>query len=225
MSDPRDIDPKGLKFFNEIFSGGVVNINDAAASKWRKKGLCVQDTFTNMVATMKDPGKVPLKPINDLMSLVWGLVGKKAIPTGMTGHPMIKTLAFYAEASGGNMAVAILVPEEWPQMVREDPCMQMGALVFVGSQAKDHWNLKVVEQIVKNPKQVMIDTPEVTMGSPGENPVVIRARSYEAEFLHWVRRNEPKFAFNEYQQKVLEKFPNGLKSLPPELAYVGRPGP
>jgi len=103
----------------------------------------------------------------------------------------------------------------------------MGALVYVGSQARDHWNLKLVEQMVREPehKQILVDAPGVAIGAIETDPVMVRARGYESEFLHWVKRNEPNFEFNDYQRAIMKKYPGGLKSVPAELAYEGRPGP
>ena len=104
------------------------------------------------------------------------------------------------------MAV-VMCPENWYEQLRADPHMQMGALAYVASQAKDYWNHKFItlpgEDAQKKKKEVHD-----------------RAWSNEAELLHYFQRTAPNFNPNDYQKHVMGKYPLGTLSVPHN--YVDR---
>jgi hypothetical protein len=138
------------------------------------------------------------------MALFWELVGNRICPTAISFVP---TLSFWAEARDGELIAFILCPQNWVQMVKADPIMQLGGLVFNASKAKDYWNQKVPG---------LTDTDEDSME---------RCWSYEAEYLNYVSALKPSFAPNDYQKKVMDKYPNGLRSARPGVHYHSRPFP
>ena len=175
-----------MSFLLEDFGGQFAHINELPADNpLLKNGLLVSETFTRMVDMLRNPTTCRNDHINKLMSLFWDLVGNRITPTAVTTVP---TLSFWCEIKKGRMFACILVPINWCEMVKADHAMQLGALVFNASKAKDYWNLKV---------------PGL---SDAEQNLKARAYSYEAELLLGV----PNLSPNDYQTKVLEKYYDGV---------------
>jgi hypothetical protein len=76
-------------------------------------------------------------------------------------------------------------------MIQKNAIYQLGALVFVGSQAVDYYNGKIWSEFEK-----------------AKN----RARAYEAEYLMTLKEAVPDLTLNEWQQDVLGAFPEGIRS-------------
>jgi hypothetical protein len=84
------------------------------------------------------------------------------------------------------------MPHEWLDQISQDPLLQMGAIVFVGSQIVDFHN----ERIGVSPEQAAIS--------------IKRARAYEAEYLLTLRKVSSTVTLNDYQHRVLQEYPSGL---------------
>ena len=133
------------------------------------------------------------------MNLFYQLVGSKVTPVAMTDG--VSTLGFYCEKRNGNSLGVVFMPTLWSDMLRETPFVQMGAMVFVASQAKDYWNNK----FGVDDKQIILD----------------RACAFEAEFLHYLLcQTDRKFEPTDYQKQILSKFPDGIASC--SSVYEGR---
>ncbi len=162
-------------------------------------GRNVGDTFTQGVGFLKT--SFPNDAIRQLMALFWDLVGNKITPVALGPNVATLSLAVFAEADNIPRAI-ILPPHHWLDLVKQDPCLQMGALVFVASQARDFYNQRCIGQY------------EAT---------IKRARGYEAEFLHTIARHSP-IVFSEYQRKTMEEYPNGLLTMSlKDLLYKSKP--
>src|ERR1700744_3092368 len=100
----------------------------------------------------------PNPVINRLMGIVSDVVGQRVAPVcfGL----QVPTLSFII--AGVNVApqAMIATPANWVDMVRKDPLTQLGALVYVGSQAVDYANDRYLEE---------------------RSNVLPRAKAYEAE--------------------------------------------
>ena len=180
--------------FNEVFQ--IQNQPDAEVNT-----KLMGDEFSDLVDVMRQNKHVPIPSINKLMTLFWKLVGNKICPVASTNVP---TISFWCEIQRKNnipkSIAVILLPPNWHDLLIADPFLQMGAIVFVASQAKDYWNGK--------------------FGPLTKKEILIRAASNEAELLHFFKRTAPKFIANEYQQQILEKFPLGISS--EKTNYDGR---
>lgn len=161
-------------------------------------GKAFEVKFTTMVEGMMNPSHLPLPAINSLMRLFWRLVGNKIVPSAMGQVP---TVSFLAEIRQYKSVGMVICPEDWLDKVQQDPYYQMGALVYVASQAKDYWNHKFVPNSKKE--------------------IFARAYSYEAEWLHFLAATDPAgFQPNAYQQKLMAEYPQGIASVPSH--YEGR---
>jgi hypothetical protein len=171
-----------------------------------QNGIMISEAFTKCVDELRN---WPHQPVAELMSLFWKLVGNRICPASI--QPDVSTLSFWCEIPGGadpdkrarQMIATIICPSNWCDMLRADRYMQLGALVFQASKAKDYWNLKI---------------PGITCT---EEAFQERAYSYEAEFLNTISVFSP----NSYQKQVLTKYPQGLRSVRRGLHYTSRPFP
>jgi hypothetical protein len=147
----------------------------------------VESLFTASVHLLRS--QFPDPNIRRLMSIVWDLVKHRVVESALGP---VATPSFTVVRAGDATRALILLPVEWVRRIEEDPVMQTGALIFLGSQAVDYWNGRI--------------------SPPGK--VQIRARAYEAEFLLKYKAANPEWEPNDYQQRVLQHFPQGLESTP-----------
>ena len=163
-----------------------------------KSTTLIQDEFSDIVDVMRKNKFIDLKPINDLMTLFWRLVGNMICPVAIADS--VASLSFYCEIKADKRMAVIILPEKWHDILIADTHYQMGAMVFAASQAKDYWNDKFIE------------------GKKEE--VLERAYSSEAELLHYFANTVLGFKPNDYQKYVMKKYPEGMKSS--NLHYLGR---
>ena len=160
--------------------------------------------FEGAIDLLRNPMSVRHHGINKLMANLWRLIGNRVVPAAMIDQPPFgyDGLFFWAEPNSGT--AAIMIPQNWLQQISQDRWMQMGGLVFTAVQANDFWHGKVVAGQSKN--------------------IEARSFAWEAEFL-WYLAKTPGYEFvaNEYQQKVMKSFPEGVASLDPALRYELRP--
>lgn len=139
----------------------------------------------------------------DLMSLVWDLFGKNIVPVAVyDGIPSLSFVIVGVKNKATRRGI-VLVPTNWVEITHEDPIGQAGALVFVGSQARDYYNGKLY-------------------GSEDSKETKDRALAYEAEYLLTALK-ESKFELKQYQKDILKQFPQGVNT--PEaqrLLYTSR---
>ena len=178
-------------------------ITDATNTPFQDKLPAITQMFNLGVDVLRDPQTTPSLPINRLMTLAWRLIGNKVTPTTVAekmplGHP--ETLHFWCEIRENKSLGVVMVPFEWAKMVIEDRWMQLGGLVFIGSQCADYWHGKINR-------------------NSGDRPAMERAMAHEAEFLLTLGGFTP----NPYQKQVLDHFPQGLKSLSADLRYELKP--
>jgi hypothetical protein len=121
-------------------------------------------------------------------------------PTALSN---VDQVYFAAEITKTQKRAVILCPADFWERAEKDVIYNGGALVFVGSQARDWYN----DRMNKQNQQEVID----------------RARCYESEFLLLVKnRTLSGYKFNEYQQSIMRDFPKGLQTRP-ELMYESKP--
>src|SRR5271154_7022345 len=104
----------------------------------RAQGMRLGERFTEGVGILKN---FPNPAIRDLMSMVWDIVCNRLVPIAL--GPKVPSLTFGAMGKRDKPDGIIFVPHEWEKMIEEDAVCQLGALVFVGSQAVDYYNGRV----------------------------------------------------------------------------------
>lgn len=103
-----------------------------------------------------------------------------------------------------NHQAMILLPLDWEQMIKDEPLMQLGALIFSGSQAVDYYNGLFAPGVITHASRDVI---------------LKRAKNYEAEYLRTLSLAK----MNSYQEKVLKECPVFDTSLLYELKPVEPP--
>lgn len=189
-------------FIKELFESHHINRLNSDDPEY-KEGKTIEAEFSDLVEVMQKSKFFPLPLVNDLMSLFWDLVGQKITPVAIVN--MVPTPTFMCSVKGDGKKettfAMVLVPTNWHDMLVSDPYMQMGALVFLASKAKDYWNNKF--------------HPSVYNGEE----IVERAQFCESQLLHHFSKTREDFKPNEYQIYVMGKYPLGCSS---DNDYVGR---
>ena len=188
--------------FNSIFQFQNLESLEENSDDYKKNKI-IETEFTKLVDVMRDYDHLPHHEVNKLMTLFWRLVGNRITPVALTES--VPTIGFFCEIHKRHFVPRsvglVFVPSNWHQLLMANPLKQMGAMVFVASQAKDYWNHRFLPPN---------DREEVTS----------RAHSNEAELLHYFSRTVPDFKPDAYQKHVMEKYSFGTKSL--ATNYVGR---
>ncbi len=152
--------------------------------------------FTEMVDLLK---RNPNPKLAMLGKLTWRLVGNKIINVAVVEAATSLSFAVMKSKKDELIRGIAVCPTNWIQQISDNSFYCMGGLVFVCSQCRDFWNGK--------------------FNYDGDNSSVIeRAIAYEAEFLKDFERIK---SLNEYQKKVLNRYPKGLNSVP-NLIYSGK---
>lgn len=168
------------------FAATQVNIKDLPSDDPRAQvGAVCEELFTAGVDMLRSI--IPNDRVRAIARVIWDLVGRKHVLVAL--GPDVPTLSFTAMRFDGEVKGLILMPKKWPQMVDDEPFMQLGAILFVGVQAVDFDN----DQLIGN-----ADAP-------------MRCRAYEAELLRTLTQM-PDFRPNSYQRQVMAEYPSGLDS-------------
>lgn len=180
------------KLFHEIKS-----VEDGNIPPGMGMAAMAGKSFEGLLATLRNTDNplnvVKSGVVKDALDLLWDLVGNKVTPVAATNA--VASMHFFAEGKSPDFSDSrafILLPESYPMMVMADGPMQMGAMVFIASKCKDYWNRKLDDKTEK------------------------RAYSMEAQILKDLFEEYPQLEErgypNEYQKRVLKKYPEGIES-------------
>ena len=177
-----------MSLFDEIvaaFGGTQVNVADLPEDDpVAKIGKACESLFTGGVDVLRSI--VPNDRIRSLARVVWDLVGHKQVLVAI--GPDVPSLSFTVMQINELHQAIVLIPKDWPKMVTGDPFMQLGAILFVGAQAVDFYNDRLI----------------------GDSGARCRWHAYEAELLRTLTTLLPRWQPNEYQREVLKRCPDGL---------------
>jgi hypothetical protein len=172
-----------------FFTDGVrLNKLDKETDEF-KKAKAMETAFTAGVAFLRD--LYPNERIRKLATLVWDIVGGHRVPVVL--GPKVPTMSLCMigtkdpktqEMTG--MRAVIMLPHHWMDLVEANPLLQMGAIVFVGSQAIDFVHGRT------------------------QHGVLDRARGYEAEYLKTLREKVPAWQPTDYQTGILKDYAEGI---------------
>ena len=177
-----------MTLFEEIvasFGGTQVNVADLPKDDpIAKLGKTCESLFTGGVDVLRSI--IPNDRIRDLGRVVWDLVGHKQVLVAI--GPDVPSLAFTVMQIKELHQAIVMIPKQWPQMVEDDPFMQLGAILFVGAQVVDFYNDRLFD----------------------DSGARRRWHAYEAELLRTLKTSLPSWQPNEYQREVLDRCPDGL---------------
>lgn len=158
-------------------------------------------TWNACVATLMSPEVTPAPRLNDAASLLWSLCSSRTICTAMMPDvPSLSFIGLVTRDDSGREIGIIAIPENWLRLFAVDPWLQLGAVMYSASRARDFWSGKL--------REIDIVTER-------------RAKAHEAEFLRFALADESKkrFKATAYQGAVLAAFP----SFPTDLEYESVP--
>lgn len=159
-------------------------------------------SFDALIDFLRKPETLPNQDINESVTLMWRLIGKKEIPVVLDqwGFPSISFAVFKKD---NEECPLLIVPQDFPSQVKENPVFQLGIIAYMSSQARDFYTGRI-------------------KGNNSEE-INARARAFEAEALLTLKKmaeNEGiTLHFNDFQKGILEQFPEGFGSLPAGAKY------
>ena len=184
-----------MTLFEEVvaaFAGTQVNVADLPeGDPTAKIGKVCESLFTGGVDVLRSI--VPNDRIRALGRVVWDLVSHKQVLVAI--GPDVPSLSFTVMRIKELHQAHVLIPRSWSQMVADDPFMQLGAILFVGAQAVDFYNDRLID----------------------DRGAHRRWHAYEAELLRTLRTSLLRWEPNEYQREILVRYPDGLDSKDVEL--------
>lgn len=183
------------------FAGEHVRLEDLnPEDDLAKRGQQFSDFFTRCVATFK---VWPDPHIALLANHIWDVFHNKHVqlcigPQLSSLHLAIVPPQFLAKLNlpvGVDHRCLVFAPPTWTDLIKEDPIMQMGGVLFVGSQSVDFYN-----------GRHLIDPK--ALGA--------RAAMYESRFL----KTMPPEKLNGYQKSLITKYKGEIDT---SLTYERRP--
>lgn len=155
----------------------------------RQEGLSlhkeVETLFMSGLAFLKS--QFPNPSVSRLAGVSWDVLGFGITPLCI--DIPVRALTFLVAGTVEAPEAKIVAPKSWDRLVRRDPITQLGALVFVCSQAVDYCH----DRLAIDPSNIRL-----------------RAHAYEAEYLNTIRQLSPTWELNDYHLQVLQEYPDGL---------------
>lgn len=186
-----------------VFTTEGVRLNKLdPASEEAQQAHEMEHCFTTGAAFLRVA--FPNERVKNLMNFVWDVVGGQRVPVVLGPRvqsisiAMIGTKDAATKEVTGTRAV-IMLPQDWLAKIKENPLLQLGAIVFVGSQSVDFVHGRV-------------------------HGVKERAFAYEAEYLKTLQKMLPQWKPNDYQHSILKNYADGLDTeVVKPLLYTMKP--
>jgi hypothetical protein len=163
--------------------------------------------FDQYIDFLRDPDRFPNSEVNKLTTLMWRLIGNHDIPITLNLDQKVPTMSFMIVGDRISQAPVFILPTDFVGKIQENPAMQLGAIVFCGSQARDFWVGKLI-------KRRSIRKVENT---------IRRAYAFEADTVLTLKKlmeeSGVELELNDYQNHLINQFPNGLNDLEDWLHY------
>lgn len=159
--------------------------------------------FDNLVDFLRDETSFPNNEINQLVTLMWRLIGNKHITLALDPTGFMPSVSFAVLAEGSKRIPILFLSQNFINQTAKAPEVQVGVFAYMASQCRDYFVNKITGD----------NTQEVNK----------RAQAYEAEALltlsELAREEDIELEFIDPQYQILEAFPNGLADLNEELRY------
>jgi hypothetical protein len=162
-----------------------------------------QALFNALVNFVRDPDGLPDPAVNALGRLMRQSTMTLRTPLIMDPTRVLPCMVFAVSGRERDATAGLLLPLHYADMVREDLWLQITTIVYVASQIRDFR-----EGRFPNDDEAAIET---------------RAHAYEAQGLRALmsvlEAEGQVVQLVGYHDALLGEFPEGLKSMPPELVY------
>lgn len=165
---------------------GAVRVEQLTGDE-KAQALAMTRMFDACVAFLSAQSNEVLQALGDRL---WSTIHQRVVQVAI--WPAVATVTFTVVRQRGVLQGMILLPSDWIERVEKDCVNELGAVVFVGSQAVAYGLGELVDNLQGG---------------------MTRARAHEAEYLHMVHRIDPQHVFSDYHRQVMQAFPQGLRSL------------
>jgi|SRR5688572_9798220 len=138
-------------------------------------------------ATVASVASHPNKMLATLGKNLWSVMHHRHVALVM--HDGFPSMSFFVAAPrrGERAQGMIVAPGPWVALMKSQPLVAIGAVIFAGSQAVDFYNDRLI-------------------GEPTRERAIQRALAYEAEFL----KGFPDYPLSDYQKGLLKMHPEGI---------------
>ena len=198
--------------------------NEISNADYDKLADAASDYFTAGVAFLANRGYDEF--LQDVGTTTWKMVNQRRVVAAFTkdipgaliqlGVPVESVLSntrqttepyvLFMNLSEGKQIVEsafTLLPPYFVYRAKSRPVETLATMTWIGSQIRDLAN-----------GRLMVDQPHMTA----------RAEASEAHFLHEVMKRHPETDLDVVYHRIMEKYPDGLNSLPAKLWYRGSYG-
>ena len=172
-----------LKLAAELIHGFTHGVNVEAidqGSEDAKRAHRLEKYFTSGVGTIQ---LLPNPIFPPFSRYLWDVFHYRYVVAAV--GPPVKSVTFAVL----NHQAMVILPPDWEEMILGDTLMQLGGIIYAGSQAIDYYNgLFAPGVITKASRDVILQ----------------RSKNYEAEYLRMLSTDK----LNDYQKKVLKECPS-----------------
>lgn len=185
----------------KLFSGKMPEAKNNPDAHLRFLNSMNVQAWDGTLQVLIHPLMFPNEKINNLCTLFWKLVEQRITPVACAvGLPLAGLHVLIAQEKSSEIwKASIYMPKEWYKMVQKDPLFQAGAVVYTASKCVDFWHKKIGKE-------------------EDHEALEQRARAWESEYLLTVKKINPEFKPNEYQNHILANF-SGIENLDPKYKY------
>lgn len=200
------------------------SLREIESADYQKLAEATSDYFTAGVAYLANRGYDEF--LQELGTTTWRMVNQRRVLTAFTNdikgaliqlgappqevfsrvHQTTEPYVFFMSMQEGKQAVEsafTLIPPYFVYKAKSKPIEALATMTWVGSQIRDLANNRLIID-----QQYMIP----------------RAEASEAHFLHEVTKRHPEMELDTVYHQIMDKYPDGLNSLPKALWYRGRSG-
>ncbi len=159
--------------------------------------------FSDLINFLSDSERFPNREINDVMTLMWGLIADRHTFITIDQGRRFPSISFATLGDALVKSPTVIIPVNFIDRVKDDTIMQLGSITYVASQARDYYSgeLNMKDRDTAN-RRAMAFEAETFL-------TLAKMASEEGEVIKW----------NERQEVILSEYPRGLASLPQSLNY------
>lgn len=174
-------------------------ISEPASPQQEEQALL--NTFDRLTQILTTEEVSLSQELEALVTLFAQVMSRRLIALAVDSHQQFSHLTLVVwHPSKQRLVPMIVFPRTYLTQVREDPLQQLGCLIHLAGQVRD-----------------------LVTGQLDQKVSIQRAQAFEAEFLRQMQQQHNQeglpWVLNEYQQSLMQEYPEGLASLSPELIY------
>jgi hypothetical protein len=191
--------------FKQELINGVANLLPIDRDTELKRDIAVVKAFADLYQALRDPNSIKSTAINDLITFINPYLIQRRVLFHVKGFTLSEQLKPHAYNNlPTNKYPVICLPNNYQQLVDEDPIQQLGNVANVLSRCKDF----ILQTILVEHVFDAIDA---------------RAAAYESDVFLTLKkcanRKAESITFNQSQFELMKKYPNGYIGLDGSFKY------